>query len=60
MKYALLIYDVPGNYDDLPEREREAVFGEYFAISEDRVSSAAHSSSRSRRRPLSASRTRRR
>ena len=35
MKYALLIYDVPGNYDDLPETEREPVFGEYFAISEE-------------------------
>jgi hypothetical protein len=34
MKYALLIYDVPGNYDDLTDSEREAVFGEYFAISE--------------------------
>ena len=34
MKYALLIYDVPGNYDELTESERKAVFGEYFAISE--------------------------
>jgi hypothetical protein len=34
MKYALLIYDVPGNYDQLTDSEREAVFGEYFAISE--------------------------
>ena len=32
MKYALLIYDVPGNYDRLSDSEREAVFGEYFAI----------------------------
>jgi hypothetical protein len=34
MKYALLIYDLPGNYDDLPEDERAAVFGEYSAIGE--------------------------
>jgi hypothetical protein len=34
MKYALLIYDVPGNYDRLADDEREAVFGEYFAITE--------------------------
>ncbi len=34
MKYALLIYDLPGNYDTLTDSEREAVFGEYFAISE--------------------------
>jgi hypothetical protein len=34
MKYALLIYDLPGNYDDLTDSEREAVSGEYFAISE--------------------------
>ena len=60
MKYALLIYHVPGNYDDLPETEREAVFGEYFASVRHRVSSAAHSSSRSRQRPPSASRTGRR
>jgi hypothetical protein len=32
MKYALLIYDVPGNYDRLSDADREAVFGEYFAI----------------------------
>jgi hypothetical protein len=35
MKYALLIYDLPGNYDDLTSSEREAVSGEYFAIRED-------------------------
>jgi len=34
MKYALLIYDIPGNYDRLSDEEREAVFGEYFAISD--------------------------
>ncbi len=35
MKYALLIYDRPNSYDDLSDAEREAVFGEYFAISAD-------------------------
>ena len=35
MKYALLIYDQPGTYDKLPDDEREAVFGEYFAISNE-------------------------
>ena len=35
MQYALLIYDRPGTYDELPDREREAVFGEYFAISNE-------------------------
>jgi hypothetical protein len=34
MRYALLIYDLPGNYDGLPEDERAAVFGEYSAIGE--------------------------
>jgi hypothetical protein len=34
MKYALLIYDLPGTYDRLPDDEREAVFGEYAAIGE--------------------------
>jgi hypothetical protein len=32
MKYALLIYDLPGTYDQLPDDERTAVFGEYSAI----------------------------
>lgn len=32
MRYALLIYDVPGTYDRLADDEREAVFGEYSAI----------------------------
>ena len=35
MKYALLIYDRPGTYDALDDGEREAVFGEYFAISKE-------------------------
>ena len=35
MKYALLIYDVPGNYDQLSDSDREAVSGEYFAISDE-------------------------
>ena len=35
MKYALLIYDLPDTYDGLPDDERDAVFGEYFAISKD-------------------------
>jgi len=35
MKYALLIYDVPGNYDQLPDDERNSVHGEYMAISQE-------------------------
>src|SRR5207244_3704906 len=35
MKYALLIYDVPGSLESLGESELEAARGEYFAISED-------------------------
>ena len=35
MRYALLIYDRPGTYDELPDDERDAVFGEYFAISNE-------------------------
>ncbi len=35
MKYALLIYDLPDTYDKLPDDQREGVFGEYFAISEE-------------------------
>ncbi len=35
MKYALLIYDLPDTYDKLADDERDAVFGEYFAISEE-------------------------
>jgi hypothetical protein len=38
MKYALLIYDRPGSLDGLPDGERNAVFGEYMAVSgEDAV-----------------------
>jgi hypothetical protein len=35
MKYALLIYDKPGSYEALEAEEREAVYGEYFALSQD-------------------------
>ena len=35
MKYALLIYDLPDTYDKLPDDQREAVYGEYFAISQE-------------------------
>jgi len=35
MKYALLIYDKPGSHEALPDQEREAVYGEYFALSQD-------------------------
>jgi hypothetical protein len=35
MKYALLIYDKPGSHEALPDQEREAVYGEYFALSAD-------------------------
>ena len=35
MKFALLIYDVPGTYERLSAGERDAVFGEYFAITKD-------------------------
>ncbi len=35
MKYALLIYDKPGSHEALPDQERDAVYGEYFALSED-------------------------
>ncbi len=35
MKFALLINDLPGMYDALEPAERDAVFGEYFAISKD-------------------------
>ena len=35
MKLALLINDRPGAYDDLKPAERDAVYGEYFAISKD-------------------------
>jgi hypothetical protein len=35
MKYALLIYDKPGSHEALADQEREAVYGEYFALSQD-------------------------
>jgi hypothetical protein len=35
MRFALLINDLPGMYDALKPAERDAVFGEYFAISKD-------------------------
>ena len=35
MKLALLINDLPGMYDALEPAERDAVFGEYFAITKD-------------------------
>ena len=35
MKYALLIYSKPGSHEALPEAERQAVTGEYFALRDD-------------------------
>jgi hypothetical protein len=35
MKYALLIYDVPGSLERLSEGEHDAVMGEYFAITKE-------------------------
>ncbi len=35
MKYALLIYDKPGSHEALSDEERDAVYREYFALSED-------------------------
>jgi hypothetical protein len=35
MKYALLIFEKPGSHAALPNEEREAVYGEYFALSGD-------------------------
>ena len=35
MKYALLIYSPPGTHEALPERELEAAYAEYNAISDD-------------------------
>jgi hypothetical protein len=35
MKYALLIYDKPGSHEALEAQEREAVYAEYFALSDD-------------------------
>jgi hypothetical protein len=34
VKYALLIYSSPAAWDDLPESEQKAVYGEYMAIGE--------------------------
>ena len=34
MKYALLIYSVPGDFERLPDDEQQSIFGEYAAISE--------------------------
>jgi hypothetical protein len=35
MRYALLINELPGTYDDLGPEEREALTAEYFAIRDD-------------------------
>jgi hypothetical protein len=35
MKYALLIYDKPGSHEALEDGERQAVYAEYFALSDD-------------------------
>jgi hypothetical protein len=35
MKYALLIYDKPGSHEALADEERDAVYGEYSALSSD-------------------------
>jgi hypothetical protein len=35
MKYALLVYPQPGEFERLPDEEREAVSREYYAIAED-------------------------
>ncbi len=35
MKYALLIYTKPGEYDQLSEAERQSVRGEYMALAGD-------------------------
>ena len=35
MKYALLIYDLPDTYDRMADEERDAVMGEYLAVSQD-------------------------
>jgi hypothetical protein len=43
MKYALLIYVKPGSHEALPDEEREAASGEYFALADDsRCLSGAH------------------
>ena len=42
MKYALLIYSKPDSHEELPDAEREKVFGEYMELTRDprRVTSA--------------------
>ncbi len=35
MKYALLIYDVPGAWESLSDEGTNAVMGEYFAVSQE-------------------------
>lgn len=35
MKYALLVYSLPGSHEELPESERNAVYGEYMALGGD-------------------------
>jgi hypothetical protein len=35
MKYALLIYDRPGTYQELPRDQFDSVMGEYLAISKE-------------------------
>jgi hypothetical protein len=35
MKYALLIYEVPGALDGISEEERNGMYGEYLALAED-------------------------
>ena len=35
MKYALLIYSIPGAHESLPEAERDAAYGEYQALVSD-------------------------
>ena len=35
MRYSLLIYDIPGTMESLPDEERAATYAEYFAITED-------------------------
>lgn len=35
MKYALLIYEKPGSHEALPDIERDAVYGEYGALTDD-------------------------
>jgi hypothetical protein len=35
MRYALLIYDVPGAMERLGDEEREAAYGEYYATSKE-------------------------